>query len=299
MLIKDIFKEKKVVYSFEIFPPKVTSPIETVYKTLEGLSDLNPDYISVTYGAGGNLNDNRTCELTSLVKNKYNIEATAHLTCISSSKEDINTILRQLKENNIENILALRGDVPIDKKISEDFKYANELINHIKSQGNFGIAGACYPEGHPECKSFDLDIKNLKNKVDAGCDFLISQLFFDNNSFYNFKEACDKENINIPIEAGIMPVTNKKQIERITSLCGATIPEKFLKIMDRYEHDPEALRDAGIAYAVEQIVDLLSSGVSGIHLYTMNNPYVARRITESISSILKNINNKDKILQEV
>lgn len=298
MLIKDLFNEKKVVYSFEIFPPKATSPVETVYKTLEGLSDLQPDYISVTYGAGGNLSDNRTCELSSIVKNKYGTEATAHLTCISSSKEEVKIMLERLKDNNIENILALRGDVPIDQGLSKDFKYAEELINFIKENGNFGIAAACYPEGHPECHSIDLDVKNLKRKVDAGCDFLISQLFFDNNLFYNFKERCYKENINVPIEAGIMPVVNKKQIERITSLCGASIPDKFLKIMNKYEHDKEALRDAGIAYAVEQIVDLVSSDVSGIHLYTMNNPYVARRITESTSSILKNINNERK-LQEV
>lgn len=292
MYIKDIFKEKKVVFSFEIFPPKATSSVDTIYKTLDNLKDLKPDFISVTYGAGGSTIDNKTTLLSSLIKNNYGIEAVAHLTCIDSTKDDIKNILEDLKKNNVENILALRGDIPQDKVPNGEFSYAYELIDYIKNYGDFGISAACYPEGHLECRDLDLDVKRLKQKIDSGAEHLVSQLFFNNNVFYNFLDRCAKENINVPIEAGIMPVINKKQIQRITTLCGAELPEKFIRIMDRYEHNPEALRDAGIAYAVEQIVDLLSSGVRGIHLYTMNNPLVARRITESIGSIVSSLNQK-------
>ncbi|SHH90648.1 methylenetetrahydrofolate reductase [NAD(P)H] [Clostridium intestinale] len=295
MFIKDIFKEKKVVFSFEIFPPKTTSSLDTIYKTIEDLKDLKPDFISVTYGAGGSTIDNKTTLLSSLIKNKYGIESAAHLTCIGSSKSDIETILEDLKKNNIENILALRGDIPEDKTSNGEFSYAYELISHIREHGDFGISAACYPEGHLECRDLDLDIVRLKQKVENGAEHLVSQLFFNNNVFYDFLERCSKKSIDVPIEAGIMPVINKKQIERITALCGAELPEKFIKIMNKYEHNPEALRDAGIAYAVEQIVDLLSSGVRGIHLYTMNNPLVARRITESVGSIITSLN-KDIIV---
>ncbi|MBD5640468.1 methylenetetrahydrofolate reductase [NAD(P)H] [Clostridium botulinum] len=290
MHIKELFNQKNLVFSFEIFPPKVTSSVKTIYETLEELKDLTPDFISVTYGAGGSLKDNKTCELSSLVKNKYGIEALAHLTCINSTSEDIDSIINQLKENNIENILALRGDIPKDKNIIEEYNYAFELIRKIKENNNFGIAGACYPEGHIECESLEKDIRELKRKVDAGAEHLISQLFFDNNTFYEFLNKAQQNNINIPIQAGIMPVVNKKQIERIIKISGATLPKKFMKILDRYEYDKEAMKDAGIAYAVEQIVDLVSSGVKGIHLYTMNNPYIARRITESTKSIFNSIN---------
>ncbi|NFA60291.1 methylenetetrahydrofolate reductase [NAD(P)H] [Clostridium sporogenes] len=290
MHIKELFNEKKLVFSFEIFPPKVTSSITTIYETLEELKDLTPDFISVTYGAGGSLKDNKTCELSSLVKNKYGIEALAHLTCINSTKEDIDLIIKELKENNIENVLALRGDIPKDKDIIGEYNYAFKLIEKIKENNNFGISGACYPEGHIECKSLDQDIRELKRKVDAGAEHLISQLFFDNNIFYEFLNKTQQKSINVPIQAGIMPVVNKKQIERIVKISGATLPKKFMKILDKYEYDKKAMEDAGIAYAVEQIVDLVSSGVKGIHLYTMNNPYIARKITESTKSIFNSIN---------
>ncbi|MBE1303145.1 methylenetetrahydrofolate reductase [NAD(P)H] [Clostridium botulinum] len=290
MHIKELFNEKKLVFSFEIFPPKVTSSIKTIYETLEELKDLTPDFISVTYGAGGSLKNNKTCELSSLVKNKYGIEALAHLTCINSTKDDIDLIIKELKENNIENILALRGDIPKDKNIIGEYNYAFELIEKIKENNNFGVSGACYPEGHIECESLKQDIRELKRKVDAGAEHLISQLFFDNNIFYEFLSKTQQKNINVPIQAGIMPVVNKKQIERIVKISGATLPKKFIKILDKYEYDKKAMEDAGIAYAVEQIVDLVSSGVKGIHLYTMNNPYIARKITESTKSIFNSIN---------
>lgn len=290
MKIKEIFNNKGVSFSFEVFPPKVTSPVSTIYNTLEELENLHPDFISVTYGAGGSLTGNRTLELSSLVKEKHNIEALAHLTCIGATKEEIKNILDEFKKHKIENILALRGDIPNGESITGDFRYASDLIKYIKENGDFNVAAACYPEGHVKDRNLDVDMQHLKIKEDAGASHFISQLFFDNNHFYNFLEKKEKFNIKVPVEAGIMPVINKKQIERIGTLCGVDIPNKFIKIMERYEHDTDALRDAGIAYAVEQIVDLISSGVDGIHLYTMNNPYVARKITESTSSILVSLN---------
>lgn len=295
MRIGKLFEQKKVVYSFEIFPPKLTSGVETVYKTIEALGDLSPDFISVTYGAGGNLKDNRTIELSSYVKNKYNIETLAHLTCISSTREVVDDTLESLRSLNVENILALRGDIPKDDLTRGDFNYADELIEHIASRGCFGISAACYPEGHIENRSNRQNLEVLKRKVDVGVEHFISQLFFNNNYFYELLNQVEGEGIDIPIQAGIMPVTNKKQIERVVSLCGATLPPKFIKIMDRYENNGEALRDAGIAYALEQIVDLMSSGVRGIHLYTMNSPYVARKITEGIGSLLNFINSKQAV----
>lgn len=295
MHIKELFKEKEVVFSFEIFPPKPTSPIETIYDTLDGLQGLNPDYISITYGAGGSVNNNRTCKLSSLVKNKYGIEALAHLTCIGSTKNEISKILDNLNENGIENVLALRGDVHEGNSSIGEFNNSQELINHIKETKKFGIAAACYPEGHIESRNIDRELEILKLKEKAGAECLISQLFFDNNYFYKFLNFVEKSSIEAPIQAGIMPVTNKKQIERIVSLCGANLPSKFIKIINRYEHDKDALRDAGIAYALEQIVDLVSTGVRGIHLYTMNNPYIAKRITNSIGSILNSINKRQVI----
>ncbi|MBN1052983.1 methylenetetrahydrofolate reductase [NAD(P)H] [Clostridium botulinum] len=290
MNIKNLFRDKKVVFSFEIFPPKTTSSIQTIYNTLDDLKGLNPDYISVTYGAGGSVKNNKTIELTSLIKNKYGIEAVSHLTCISSTKSDIEYYLREFEKNNIENILALRGDIPIGSKIIGELNHANELIKHISDNGQFNIAAACYPEGHIEHKGLYREIESMKRKEEAGASYFISQLFFDNNLYYNFQDEVRAANINLPIEAGIMPVTNKRQIERILSLSGASLPDKFKRIMERYEHNPEALRDAGIAYAVEQIVDLISTGVDGIHLYVMNNPYVAKRISQSIENILLTVN---------
>ena len=288
MLIKDLFNNNKPVISFEIFPPKKNSPIETIYNTIEELKDLRPDFISVTYGAGGSSQGN-TVQIASIIKNKYSIEALAHLTCVTSTKQDIDNILSSLKKENIENILALRGDIPSDP----DFKfpdplhyhYASDLVKEIKDTDNFCIAGACYPEGHFECIDKLKDLENLKKKVYSGTDFLITQLFFDNNVFYDFYEKAQSNNINIPISAGIMPVINKNQINRIASLCGATIPKKLIRIIEKYEYNPEALKEAGIAFATDQIIDLLSWGVDGIHLYTMNKPELATKIVNNITEI--------------
>lgn len=285
MKISDLYKEDKTILSFEVFPPKKTSPIESVYGALEELCSLKPAYISVTYGAGGTAADN-TCAIAAKIKHDYNIEPIAHITCVNSSKAEVEASLDSFKANDIENVLALRGDIVPDMEPKTDFKYASELTVFIKKKGGFHIAGACYPEIHPEAKDEVSDIINLKKKVDAGAEFLISQLFYDNRTFYEFEKRCRLAGINVPIEAGIMPVINTKQIQRMVSLCGASLPAKFVRIMNRYENNPEALREAGIAYAVDQCVDLIANGVSGIHLYTMNNPYVARRITEAVDKLL-------------
>lgn len=285
MHLKDLFKNGHQVFSFEVFPPKKDGNIETIYKALDGLKDLKPDFISVTYGAGGNLADSSTAEIAANIKHKYGIESAAHLTCVNNSADDIDTILRMLREKGVENILALRGDIRPDQAPKKDFRYAAELITRIRERGDFGISAACYPEGHPACPTLDEDIEHLKQKVDCGAEHLVSQLFFDNAFFYNFLDKARAKGIDTPIEAGIMPVTNKSQIERMVTMCGASLPPKFAKMMQRYESRPEALRDAGIAYAVDQIVDLMSQGVDGIHLYTMNNPYIARKISESIASL--------------
>lgn len=286
MKLAELFNQEKTVLSFEVFPPKRNNPIDTVYAALEELKDLKPDFISVTYGASGSLADNSTCEIASTIKHKYGIESAAHLTCVNSTREEVTEVLRRLNENGVENILALRGDLIPDVPPKKEFLHANELISYIKTKDyDFGISGACYPEGHPNSKTQVDDIRNLKKKVDAGAQHLISQLFFDNRMFYDFLDKARIAGIEVPIEAGIMPVTNKSQIERMVSLCGASLPSKFTKMMSKYETRPEALRDAGIAYAVNQIVDLVSCGVDGVHLYTMNNPYVARRICESVQSL--------------
>lgn len=286
MKIRELFRNEKTVFSFEIFPPKKDGSIETVYKTLDELTDLHPDFISVTYGAGGSVPGCSTREIVSAIKEKYHTESIAHLTCVNSTKEDIDRIISEFERYGIENVLALRGDVNPDIPPKEDFKHASELIAYMKQRSSLGFSGACYPEGHPESSSLDEDIENLKRKVDAGAEHLMSQLFFDNSQFYRFLEKARAAGITVPIEAGIMPCVNAKSIQRMVGLCGASLPPKFTKLIARFGDNPEAMRDAGIAYANEQIIDLVSSGVDGIHLYTMNNPYVARKISEGVSSVI-------------
>lgn len=279
--------DKKQVLSFEIFPPKRTAPVDTIYHTLDGLKGLEPDFISVTYGAGGSENFAATLDIATAVKRDYGIESVAHLPCAALTKAEVLQFLERCKAGHIENILALRGDKQPDVTYISDFKYASDLVSFIKENGDFNILAACYPEGHSESANIVEDIHHLKEKVEAGADQLVSQLFFDNRFFYEFSERCSLAGIQAPIEAGIMPVINKKQIERMVTLCGVHLPDKFVKMMERYEDNPEAMRDAGIAYAVDQIVDLITQGVDGIHLYTMNNPYVARRIYEAVATLLK------------
>ena len=276
----------RAILSFEVFPPKRDLPIESIYGQLSSLCALKPDFISVTYGAGGKGNDHRTAEIATRIKHNYGVESVAHLTCVSNTKEDVDRITDELRLNGIENILALRGDLPEGAERAEDFLHADDLTAYLVSLGGFDIAGACYPEVHPESAGEVDDILNLKKKVDAGATHLITQLFFDNDTFYRFRDRAAIAGIDVPIEAGIMPVIRKSQIERMVTLCGASLPASFVRVMNRYGDDPEQMRDAGIAYAVQQIIDLLAAGVDGIHLYTMNDPYVATQITEAVRGLL-------------
>ncbi len=276
---------KKTVFSFEVFPPKRDIPVETVYPTLDELSQLHPDFISVTCGAGGT-GGNRTVEVATYIK-QLGCETAAHMPCIYLTEEAALQNLKELKEAGIENILALRGDEVPGRERAHVFEHASDLVAFIKEkEPDFNVIGACYPEGHTEAKTLAADVRNLKTKVDAGVNELISQLFFDNTMFYRFLERCEIAGINVPIEAGIMPVTNKAQIERMVSMCGATLPVKFQRAIAKYGDKPEAMRDIGIAYAIDQIADLLANGVDGIHVYTMNNPYIAKKIAEAVKTLL-------------
>jgi len=281
MRTSDLFK-KKTVFSLEIFPPKPTSGEDTIYETIRELSGLDPDFISVTYGASGGDNCGKTIEIASAVKNQYGIESVAHIPGINLTKEDVRTLLAGMRKNNIENLLALRGDVCVQDTPRGEFHHANELITFVRESGDFNILAACYPEGHPESRDLNEDMYYLKKKVDAGANHLITQLFLDNECFYSFRERAAHAGINLPIEAGIMPVTNKSQIERMVRLCGVKMPSDIIEMIEKYERDPDSLMEAGISYAVRQIEDLIASSVDGIHLYTMNKPYIARRIHDSI-----------------
>ncbi len=291
MKISEICRQKPLTFSLEIFPPKRDRPVESLYATMDRLSALKPDYISVTYGAGGSQAQQQvTCALASHLQNHCGVTPLAHLTCINSTRAQVDSMLDELAKAQIENVLALRGDRVPETEPSPDFAHATDLIAHISARGGFDIAAACYPEGHPDSDDAEQDLKYLKEKVALGATHLVSQLFFDNADFLRLIELCDRENIKAPIMAGIMPVVNARQIERMVSLCGAKLPPKFAKIMARYGDNPQALFDAGLCYATEQIVDLITNGVSGIHLYTMNNPVIAETIHKSIANILASSN---------
>lgn len=285
MKTSELFK-KGTVLSFEVFPPKPTSPEKMIYDALDEMRGLHPDFISVTYGAGGGANCDKSVEIAAAIKGKYSTESVAHLPCISLTKAEADIILEQLREKKIENILALRGDLPQDDKRG-DFLHASDLIEYITSKGGFNCIAACYPEGHTESQSMSEDIRYTKHKTDCGATQLITQLFLDNEFFYDFQERAAASGISVPIQAGIMPVTNRSSIERMVSLCGIALPKKFMRIIDRYENNPQALADAGIAYAVDQITDLLAQGVDGIHLYTMNKPYVATKIYNAVHKLIE------------
>lgn len=285
MKITDIINSGKPVLSMEVFPPKTSDTFESVKEATEKIALLKPDFMSVTYGAGGGTSEYTAFIAENLQKN-YGVPALAHLSCISSKKEDIKHQLDLLKSKGIENILALRGDIPEGmSRDNLDYHYASELTREIKNYGDFCIGGACYPESHPEsATSFD-DIKYLREKVEAGCEFLTTQMFFDNNVLYNFLYRIREAGINVPVVAGIMPVTNPKSIKRICAISGTALPQRFVRIVDRFGSSPEQMVQAGIAYATEQIVDLYANGVNAVHLYTMNKPEVAEKIKENISAI--------------
>jgi methylenetetrahydrofolate reductase (NADPH) len=282
--MKDYFKAPRPTYTFEIFPPKGTGDLDSIFATIDALASLAPDLISVTYGAGGTSRDN-TVEIASKIQNSYGIPALAHLTCAGSTRQTLDETLEKLHANGVKNILALRGDLKEGETLGE-FVHASDLIKYIKAKYDFKVFAACYPEKHLEAASAEEDIEHLKEKVDCGADSLITQLFFDNGLFYRFRDKASSAGINVPIEAGIMPITSPKQVHRMTSMCGASIPPAVHKIIEAYGHNSMAMKEAGIAYAASQIVDLLASDTDGVHLYTMNQPDIAKRISESIRGIL-------------
>ncbi len=288
MKIIDILRLDRPTLSFEVFPPKTMDNYASVEKATTEIAGLKPDYMSITYGAGGGTSDH-TVNIAANILETYGVPVVAHLTCASSTKDKVQGVLRQLKERHIENVLALRGDIPenADFPLPNQYKYASELVAEIRESGDFCIGGACYPEGHVEAANQKEDILNLKKKVEAGCDYLVTQMFFDNNILYSFLYRLREQGITVPVVAGIMPVTNGKQIKRITSLSGTYLPARFKAIVDRFGDDPAAMKQAGIAYATEQIIDLIANGVNGIHVYSMNKPEVARAIQDNLSQIIK------------
>lgn len=286
MKISDIYHQNKKSLSFEIFPPKKDSELRNIDETLSVLCELKPDFISVTFGAGGGSNRNRTIELAKKIKNEYHVEPVVHLTCLHYNKTEIDEFAKILQTEGIQNILALRGDRNPDIPEKEDFKHASDLITYLKAKEDFCFLGACYPECHPESDNRIQEIRHTKEKTNAGAELLLSQLFFDNKLFFRFVEDCRIADINVPIIPGIMPVINASQIKRMVTMCGASFPQRFQKIIDKYESNKAALFDAGMSYALSQIIDLLVSDIDGIHLYTMNNPLVARKICEGIRNII-------------
>lgn len=286
MRIPELFEQKKPVFSFEIFPPKRETGLDKIYDTVGKLAVCNPDFISVTYGAAGSLVNNYTCDIASKIKSDYGIEPLAHLTCVNSTMADVEEMIKRFADANIENVLALRGDIVPDAIIQKEFFHANELAIEVQRNSGLQILGACYPEGHAESKNLTEDIHNLKYKIGAGAKVLITQLFFDNQKFYEFLAQARNLGVNVPISAGIMPIVSKKQIERTVALSGASLPHEFTKMISLYENDPEELYNHGIQYAVDQIRDLLQHGVDGIHLYTMNNPEVSLAVYDKIKDLL-------------
>lgn len=287
MYMPELFKNGRVVFSCEIFPPKKTSNFNNIHETISGLAKLSPAFISCTYGAGGNPADTRTIDVCRLIKEQYSLPPIAHITCVNNSREDIDRIIVLLREAGIENVLALRGDINDKVPPKEDFHYASELISYLKEKApELHISAACYPELHPESRGVVDDILNLKLKEDCGAEHFMSQLFFDNEDFYTFRERTQIAGMKSPIEAGIMPVTSKAGIMRMVSMCGASIPKKLARILNRYESDPTALQDACVAYAIDQINDLIANDVDGIHLYSMNRPDISERIYSAVKNLL-------------
>lgn len=285
MKIKEILGKGCPTLSFEVFPPKTEDKFEGVEQAALAIAKLKPAFMSVTYGAGGGTS-RYTVQIASDIQESCGVVSLAHLTCVSSTREKVHQVLGELKEKKIENVLALRGDIPADGNVEKDYRYASQLIREIKQAGDFCIGAACYPEGHVESANKTEDILHLKEKVEAGCDFVTTQMFFDNNILYNYLYRIREKGITVPVVAGIMPVTNRSQIQRICQMSGTYLPARFKAIVDRFGDRPAAMKQAGIAYATEQIIDLIANGVNGIHIYTMNKPDVAARIQDSLSEIL-------------
>ncbi len=285
MKITQIFAEHEVTISFEVFPPKTDDRYATVEKAAREIAALHPSFMSVTYGAGGGTSKN-TASIAADIQDKFHTPVLAHLTCVSSTREHVRNMVNIYKEKGIENIMALRGDIPKEGRSVFEYNHACELIHDIKSiDDSFCIGGACYPEGHVECESPSADIRYLKEKVDAGVDFLTTQMFFDNNMLYNFLYRIREAGIDVPVLPGIMPITNKKQVARSVALSGSTVPQRFRMMVDRFGDDPAKMKQAGVIYATEQIIDLISNGVTHIHVYSMNKPDIAAGIMQSLDAI--------------
>lgn len=286
MKLTEIYSSKENVLSFEIFPPKKDDELKNIEPTLDVLCDLTPDYISVTFGAGGSSNNNKTIALAKKIKEVYHVEPVVHLTCLCYSKSEIDEFAKEIAAEGIENVLALRGDKNPNLQEKDDFKHASDLISYLKETTDFCVAGACYPEDHPDSPNHVSEILNLKKKVDAGADLLLSQLFFNNENYYSFIDDCRIAGINCPITPGIMPVINEKQIRRMVDTCGAKLYDKFERILRKFGNNPDALYEAGMIHAMSQVVDLLANDVDGIHLYSMNNPAVAKRICDGVRKVI-------------
>ena len=284
MKISSILRDGKIHLSCEVFPPKKFSGIEQAATTAREIAGMKPAFMSVTYGASGST-PGHTLAIAKAVQ-ESGVTPLCHLTCVQSSREQVQTVLHDMQQAGMENVLALRGDLPKDGQVMHDFAYASELVEFIHAQGDFCVGAACYPEGHPESGSRSRDMDYLKAKVDAGVDFLTTQMFFDNGILYNFLYRALRAGINVPICAGIMPICDPKQVVRAVQLSGSIMPPRFAAIADRFADDPAAMTQAGIAFATEQIVDLIANGITNIHLYTMNKPWVTRRIVENLSDIL-------------
>lgn len=283
MKITELLKDDKPCISCELFPPKAGSELQNALKIVDKIAEIKPHFMSVTYGAGGT-SAGQTVAIAKAVE-EHNIPALAHLTCIDATGDGIESMLGKFRDNSIQNVLALRGDAVTDKQ--REFMHASDLMRKISASGDFCIGGACYPEGHPEAGSLDKDIENTKKKIDAGCEFLVAQMCFDNNIMYNYMYRLLRNGIDVPVVAGIMPVTNAKQINRICELSGTKLPPHYRAIVERFADDPQALMQAGIAYALGQIIDLIANGFKNIHVYTMNKPEVIGGIMKNLSEIIK------------
>ena len=292
MKIIDILKNKRVTLSFEVFPPKTADAVPTALAAAEAIAALHPDFMSVTYGAGGGTSD-FTVHIASAVKKTYGVEVMPHLTCLSSTKEKVTETLQDYKEAGFETIMALRGDVPADGTRKNDFEHATDLMKQIKSfDSSMALGGACYPEGHPESPSLAADIENIRSKVDAGAQFLSTQMFFDNSLFYSYLNRLHAAGIDVPVLAGIMPITNKRILTRSLAMSGTAVPARYIAMVDAYGDSPEAMKQAGIAYATEQILDLYANDVRNVHVFAMNKPDVAKAISENIRPVLDYLNSK-------
>ena len=291
MKLSEIFKKDGLYLSFEVFPPKTDTVFDSVKHATEQIAKLRPSFMSVTYGAGGGTS-RYTLEIAKNIKNTYGVPTLAHLTCVSSTKETVRERIKDIKEAGIQNIMALRGDLTPELEASDrtkwDYRHAIDLVRDIKEiDEDFCVGAACYPEVHPESENQTLDIRYLKEKVDAGCEFLTTQMFFDNNLLYNFLYKIREAGITVPVIPGIMPITRANQVERAVKLSGSFMPQRFKALVDKFGHSPDAMMQAGIAYATDQIIDLYANGIKNVHVYSMNNPEVAEKIQANLSDIIK------------